>query len=303
MIIPGGNLGNVSALAKGSRHDARTRADPPQAANLCGPGARRRIRCICPTSDDFRGLRTHCSPSRRSPRRSRLGTPYRPPKAIEALKRYDGVVEQASESETRRGLLPKPTGRGSSIVPTPGWPWWRLNKLIANGTIRQERPGGRDFHGPRAEVRGIQDPATTRRAWSTIGAPGFRTRRSSCRPTTGQVRDRMLQRNRYAGDGLMFTGDPRGRPVQTPRRVRSATTESLRDAIALNPVSSRVRSKPGSPGQRLRVLWGGLAAGRGKETKFGDHRSGVPGGHCRRGPGGPGLAARRSIASPRPWWS
>jgi threonine synthase len=96
-VIPGGNLGNVSALAKG--------LDMMVELGLVS----RRPRIVCAQAE-------HANPLYRSYERDfkvfepiaarptlasaiQIGNPVSIEKAIDALRRYDGIVEQASEAE------------------------------------------------------------------------------------------------------------------------------------------------------------------------------------------------------------
>jgi threonine synthase len=97
IVIPGGNLGNVSALAKG--------LDMMFELGL----VRRRPRLVCAQAAEanplylsyLRGFEVfepiHARPTLASA--IQIGNPVSVEKAIDALQRYDGIVEQASEAE------------------------------------------------------------------------------------------------------------------------------------------------------------------------------------------------------------
>ena len=94
VIIPGGNLGNVSALAAGFQMmlDLGLIA---KRRDWCWRRPRRRIRCIAPTRTTGRSSR--CAPSRRWRPPSRSATRLHPSRH-RALQAFDGV-EQATENE------------------------------------------------------------------------------------------------------------------------------------------------------------------------------------------------------------
>jgi threonine synthase len=133
-VIPGGNLGNVSALAKGLDM-------------LCDLGlVSRRPRIVCAQAEHAnplylsyqRGFRVFEPIAARPTLASaiQIGNPVSVEKAIDALRRYDGIVEQASEAELveacahadRTGLFNCPH-TGVALAATA--------KLVARGTIRK----------------------------------------------------------------------------------------------------------------------------------------------------------------------
>ena len=134
LIIPGGNLGNVSALAKGLdmmfelgliRRKPRICVAQAEAANPLYLSYQRDFRVFEPIS---------ARPTVASA--IQIGNPVSAPKAIDALKRYDGVVEQASEVEIAEACA-EADRTGLFNCPHTGVALVALNKLIANGTIRK----------------------------------------------------------------------------------------------------------------------------------------------------------------------
>jgi threonine synthase len=135
LIIPGGNLGNVSALAKGldmllelGLIDKRPRicVGQAEAANPLYLSYLKDFR----TFEPIAARQTVASAIQ-------IGNPVSRDKAIDALRRYDGIVEQASEAEIveacgaadRTGLFNCPhTGVALAV----------LNKLLARGDIRSD---------------------------------------------------------------------------------------------------------------------------------------------------------------------
>ncbi len=134
-MIPGGNLGNVSALGEGLRHDARARADHAPAAHRRARRPSRRTRSTCPTSATSRSS----SRSRRGRRwrpRSRSATRSRSRRRSTPLQRYDGIVEQASEAELAEACA-HADRTACSTARTPASRSRRPRKLVERGVIRK----------------------------------------------------------------------------------------------------------------------------------------------------------------------
>ena len=87
---------------EGPRHAGRARARVAAAAHRVRAGAEREP-ALPRLPARLRDVRADRTRARRSPRRSRSGTRSRYEKAVDAIRRYDGIVEQASESGARRG--------------------------------------------------------------------------------------------------------------------------------------------------------------------------------------------------------
>ena len=98
IIIPGGNLGNVSALGAGFEmmQDLGLIAAP--AADRGGPG-RARQPALPGLQAGLGDLRAHDRAARPRPAPSRSATRSASQKAIRILKKFDGIVEQATEDE------------------------------------------------------------------------------------------------------------------------------------------------------------------------------------------------------------
>jgi threonine synthase len=133
MIIPGGNLGNVSALAKGldmlldlGLIDRRPRivCAQAQAANPLYLCYQRDFEVFEPIA---------ARPTLASA--IQIGNPVSIDKAIDALKRYDGIVEQASESELAESCA-RADRTGLFNCPHTGVALAVMEKLVARGTIR-----------------------------------------------------------------------------------------------------------------------------------------------------------------------
>jgi threonine synthase len=133
MIIPGGNLGNVSALAKGldmlldlGLIDRKPRivCAQAQAANPLYLSYQRDFQVYEPI---------HARPTLATA--IQIGNPVSIEKAIAALKRYDGIVEQASESELVEACA-RADRTGLFNCPHTGVALAAMEKLAARGIIQ-----------------------------------------------------------------------------------------------------------------------------------------------------------------------
>jgi threonine synthase len=134
MVIPGGNLGNVSALAKG--------LDMMIDLGLIN----RRPRIICAQAEAAnplylcyqRGFEVY-EPIAARPTLAtaiQIGNPVSIDKAIDALKRYDGIVEQASENEIADSCA-RADRTGLFNCPHTGVALAALEKVVARGEIKK----------------------------------------------------------------------------------------------------------------------------------------------------------------------
>ncbi|MBW2241596.1 MAG: threonine synthase [Deltaproteobacteria bacterium] len=133
IVIPGGNLGNVSALAKG--------LDMMLELGLIS----RKPRIVCAQAEqanplylayqrDFEVFEPiHARPTFASA--IQIGNPVSYAKAVDAIKRYDGIVEQASETELAEECA-RADRTGLFNCPHTGVALAATRKLVANGTIR-----------------------------------------------------------------------------------------------------------------------------------------------------------------------
>ena len=161
IVIPGGNLGNVSALGEGPRHAARARPHRRAAAHLRARRPRRRIRSTSPIAR-LRGVRADRGAPDRSPRRSRSAIRSRIEKAVDALRRYDGIVEQASEIGARGGVA-EGGSHGPLQLSAHGRRARRAAEARPRGrSVKDERSGRRHLDGARPQVRRLQGRAITR---------------------------------------------------------------------------------------------------------------------------------------------
>jgi threonine synthase len=132
IVIPGGNLGNVSALAKG--------------LDLCLELGliERKPRIVCAQAEaanplylsyqrDFEVFEPiHARPTLASA--IQIGNPVSIEKAIDALKRYDGIVEQASEAELVEACA-RADRTGLFNCPHTGVALAAMEKLLGRGVI------------------------------------------------------------------------------------------------------------------------------------------------------------------------
>jgi threonine synthase len=134
IVIPGGNLGNVSALAKGLDMlidlgivDRRPRicCAQAEAANPLYLSYRRGFEVFEPI---------HARPTLASA--IQIGNPVSAQKAISALQRYGGVVEQASEVELAEACA-RADRTGLFNCPHTGVALAAMEKLVARGEIRR----------------------------------------------------------------------------------------------------------------------------------------------------------------------
>ena len=134
MVIPGGNLGNVSALAKG--------IDMLIDLGL----VTRRPRIVCAQAQAAnplylsyqRGFEVYEPIAARPTLASaiQIGNPVSIQKAIDAIRRYDGIVEQASEAELAEACA-RADRTGLFNCPHTGVALAATEKLVARGVIKK----------------------------------------------------------------------------------------------------------------------------------------------------------------------
>jgi threonine synthase len=135
IVIPGGNLGNVAALGKGLLE--------LQALGLID----RLPRIVCAQAENanplYRSYQTgfeKYEPMRPSPTLAtaiQIGNPVSILRAIEVLRRFDGIVEQASEQELAEAAM-EADRTGLFNCPHTGVALAALRKLIARKEIRRD---------------------------------------------------------------------------------------------------------------------------------------------------------------------
>jgi len=136
IVIPGGNLGNVSALAKGfdmmlelGLIDRRPRivCAQAEAANPLYLSYQRNFEVFEPIA---------ARPTLASA--IQIGNPVSIEKAIDALRRYDGIVEQASEAEIADACA-RADRTGLFNCPHTGVALAALEKLVRGGAIDRDQ--------------------------------------------------------------------------------------------------------------------------------------------------------------------
>jgi len=134
MVIPGGNLGNVSALAKGidmllelglAKKRPRIACAQAQSANPLYLSYQRGFEVFEPI---------HARPTLATA--IQIGNPVSVEKAIDALRRYDGIVEQASEEELAQACA-RADRTGLFNCPHTGVALAAMEKLVSRGEIRR----------------------------------------------------------------------------------------------------------------------------------------------------------------------
>ena len=179
VVIPGGNLGNASAVGKGfllmkelglvSRLPrlvvAQARSANPLWRAAAGAGGG-------PTA--AREGRAGRRRSRRSPRAIQIGAPVSARRALRALEALDGLVEEASEQELSDAAA-RADRAGPTPTRTPGWRWrrWRSSPRAA----RSGRASGRWSSPPPTGSSSPTSRSATTRGRSRASRRACRTRR------------------------------------------------------------------------------------------------------------------------------
>ena len=136
IVIPGGNLGNVSALGAGFllMHELGVISTLPRIAVAQAERANPLYLAYQRGFDQLEPVYARETLANAI----RIGNPVSYPRAVRTLKRFDGVVEQASESELA-GAAARADLTGMFNDPHTGVALAVLEKLVHNGTIRPEQ--------------------------------------------------------------------------------------------------------------------------------------------------------------------
>ena len=181
VIIPGGNLGNVSALGAGF--------DMMEALGI----TRQRPRIVVAQAERANPLylayqnNWEFHPVAARPTLAsaiQIGNPVSVKKAIRTLQKYSGVVEQASEAELADAAA-RADRTGMFNCPHTGVALAVLEKLRARGVDRSEGARRRGVDRQRAQVHRLQDPLSRRRA---------RGRHAEVRQPPGRAAGRLRRR-------------------------------------------------------------------------------------------------------------
>ena len=143
VLVPGGNLGNVSAIAKGflemkalglvSKLPRLVCCQAQQASPLYQAAQRAEAAGRTLTEDDFEAV----TAGKTLASAIQIGNPVSLPKAVRALAAMNGVVEQASESELSEATA-RADRTGMFNCPHTGVALACLEKLVARGAIPRE---------------------------------------------------------------------------------------------------------------------------------------------------------------------
>ena len=188
VVLPGGNLGNVSAIAAGFDMMLELGLIAEAAADRRRPGR------SCQSA--LHGVSIELGNS--TPMKARptlataiqIGNPVSINKAIRALKAFDGIVEQASESELAEAAA-RADRTGMFNCPHTAVALAALEKIVARGEIKRSdrvivisTANGLKF----SEFKTAYHTNTLRGR----GAASTRIRRSNCRTTTTRCGGRSI---------------------------------------------------------------------------------------------------------------
>jgi threonine synthase len=134
IIIPGGNLGNVSALAKGIDMMLELGLIDKKPRIVCAQAEHANPLYLAYQKDFKEFQPVTALPTLASA--IQIGNPVSYAKAVAALENYDGIVEQASESELAEACA-KADRTGLFNCPHTGVALAALEKLITKGTIKK----------------------------------------------------------------------------------------------------------------------------------------------------------------------
>ena len=133
IVIPGGNLGNVSALAKGLDMLLELGLIDRKPRIVCAQAAEANPLYLAYQRDFEVFEPIAARPTLASA--IQIGDPVSYPKAVDALKRYDGIVEQATEAELAEEAA-RADRTGLFNCPHTGVALAATRKLVESGTIR-----------------------------------------------------------------------------------------------------------------------------------------------------------------------
>jgi len=144
VLVPGGNLGNVSAIAKGFEqlHELGLVQKRPRLACCQAKQANPLYLAYIKAKAAGRPMELHdftpVTAGKTLASAIQIGDPVSLPKAIAALVRFDGVVEQADEAELANATA-RADRTGMFSCPHTGVALACLEKLVAAGTIESHQ--------------------------------------------------------------------------------------------------------------------------------------------------------------------
>ena len=152
IIIPGGNLGNVSALGNGFRMmlDLGLITKKPRIILAQAEKANPLYLSYLTGFKYYEAI----TPGKTLASAIQIGDPVSVEKAVKTLKEFDGIVEQASEDELADAAA-MADRTGLFCCPHTGVALAVLMKLVKSGKI-EKRADRRHINGPWSEVLGIQ---------------------------------------------------------------------------------------------------------------------------------------------------
>ena len=161
IIIPGGNLGNVSALGAGF--------DMMESLGLITKRPRIVVAQAAAANPLYLAYKNNWEfhPITAKPTLAsaiQIGNPVSVKKAIRALQKYNGIVEQATRSRARRRIGPRRSHRHVQL-PAHRRRARRAHQASRAGTHQAARSRGRHLDRQRAEVHRLQGGAITRARW------------------------------------------------------------------------------------------------------------------------------------------
>lgn len=136
LIIPGGNLGNVSALGAGFNL-MKELGIINKMPRICVAQAEHANPLYQSYLSDFESF-SSIVPKTTLASAIQIGNPISRDKAIRALRQFEGVVEQASEAELADAAA-RADRTGMFCCPHTGVALAALEKLVARGTIRKDQ--------------------------------------------------------------------------------------------------------------------------------------------------------------------
>ncbi len=134
IVIPGGNLGNVSALARGLDMLVELGLVSGRPRIVCAQAENANPLYLAYQRDFEVFEPIHARTTLASA--IQIGNPVSYPKAVDALRRYDGIVEQASEAELAEACADADR-TGLFNCPHTGVALAALKKLVAKGEIKK----------------------------------------------------------------------------------------------------------------------------------------------------------------------
>ena len=246
VVIPGGNLGNVSALAAGFQMmlDLGLIAKRPRlvrGAGRCRQSALSRL-------PEQLGSSSRCARSRRWPPPFRSATPSPSIAPSHALQAFDGIVEQATEDELADASA-RADRTGMFNCPHTAVALAALEKLIARGQVRKtdrvivvSTANGLKF----SEFKtGYHTHTLERRHAAACQSAG-----GAARTTTTPCAARIDRLQAAGGEQVTWPEPPHAPPARVPLEVWKFGGASLASAEQIQKAAALDRQAPRPAGRR-----------------------------------------------------